>query len=100
MQVTNQINKKTKSSTIVQIAINILLRTVINSLRASIISNNNTSFLYLSNKLRITITPKPQSLNVKISQIMQEKRYFNYKKKQNTILNYLQKAMISIITHA
>ena len=51
MQITNSIRKKTKSSIIIQTIANIFSRTYTIFFKASIISNNNTLFSYLSNTL-------------------------------------------------
>lgn len=64
---TDRIKEKAKSSIIVQIAANVLLRAITSSFQALIISNNNTFFLRLSNTLRETITSMPQNLDAEIS---------------------------------
>ncbi len=56
MQVINWIKEKVKSSITVQTVANILLRVVTSSFRAPTVSNNNSSFLYLSNILQGIIT--------------------------------------------
>ena len=49
MQATNYIKKKAKSSTTIQTAANILLKTVTSFSQMPTISNNNISFSHLSN---------------------------------------------------
>lgn len=66
MQITNSIRKKTKSSIIIQTIANIFSRTYTIFFKASIISNNNTLFSYLSNTLWGIITPIPWNSDIEI----------------------------------
>ena len=100
IQVTNWIKKKTKSSTTIQIATNVLLRAVTSSSQTPTISNNNTSFLRLSNILQGTITFTSRNLDTKTSWLIKEERCFNYKRRGHTMLNCPKKAKISTITEA
>ena len=100
MQATNRIKKKAKSSTTVQTTANIFLKAVTSSFQALTVSNNNTSFLRLSNTLQETITFTPRNSDAEISQLIKERRYFNCKGRGHTILIYSKKAKIFIITEA
>ena len=81
MQATDWIREKTQSFTTIQTTTNVLLRNVTSSSRAPIVSNNNISFLCLSNTLQGTITSTPQNLDAEILRLMNEARYFNCKKR-------------------
>lgn len=65
MQATNWIKKKDKSSMTVHITANISLKTVIYSSQTPPISNKNTSFLRLYNKIQGSITPTLRNLNAR-----------------------------------
>ncbi len=99
MQVTDQIREKAKSfTTICQTAANVPLKTIISSSRAPTVSNNNISFSCLSNTLQETITLMSQNSDAKISWLMKQGRWFNCKEREHIILNYLEKAKVSVIT--
>ena len=100
MQATNRITEKAKSSTTVQTAANVPLRAVTSFFRAPTVSNNNTSFSWLSNTLRGIITPTPRNSDGETSRLMKEGRCFNCKGRGHTMLNCPEKAKISAITDA
>lgn len=67
IQTIDQIKKQAKFSITVQTIVNVLSRAVISSFRASAISNNNTSFLRLSNTFQGSITTMSKNLDAGIS---------------------------------
>ncbi len=100
MQATDRIREKAKSFTTVRTTANVPLRAVIGSSRTLAVPNKNTSFSRLSNTLRGSITPTPRNSDAEISQLMKERRCFDCKARENTMLNCPEKAKVSAIIDA
>ena len=54
----------------------------------------------LSNTFQGSITPTPRNSDAEMSQLMKERRCFNYKGRGHTMLNCLEKAKVSAIMNA
>ena len=97
MQTTDRIREKAKSSITIQTATNISLRAITSSSKAPVISNNNSSFLRLSNILWRTITLTLRNSDAYISRLIKEGKCFNCKRKRCTLLNCPEKAKVLAI---
>lgn len=95
----DRIRKKTMSSNIIPTSANIVLRAVTSFFRA-LVPNNNISLSYLSHSFQGNIIPTSPSSNAEILSFMKEERYFNYKRKKHTIVNFPEKIKISAIKDA